>query len=66
MAGAYLGTGATHVVCHPHTAVKWLTMGESNRLFHCNLAQIDLPQTLLLSFACLLRMVLPEQACEML
>ena len=39
MAGAYLGTGATHVVCHPHTAVKWLAMGKSNRLVHCNLAQ---------------------------
>lgn len=28
MAGSYLGTGATHVVCHPQTAVKWLAMGE--------------------------------------
>lgn len=32
MAGSYLGTGATHVVCHPQTAVKWLTMGKS---FNC-------------------------------
>ena len=28
MAGSYLGTGATHVVCHPQTAVKWLAMGK--------------------------------------
>ena len=27
--GCHLGTGATHVVCHPQTAVKWLAMGES-------------------------------------
>ena len=40
MAGSYLGTGATHVVCHPQTAVKWLTMGKSNRLVHCNSAQV--------------------------
>ena len=25
--GSYLGTGATHVVCHPQAAVKWLAMG---------------------------------------
>ncbi|KAL0037338.1 hypothetical protein WJX79_002876 [Trebouxia sp. C0005] len=27
--GAYLGSGATHVVCHPQAAVKWLAMGLS-------------------------------------
>ncbi len=25
---AYLGSGASHVVCHPQAAVKWLAMGE--------------------------------------
>ena len=28
--GAYLGSGATHVVCHPQAAVKWLAMGKLN------------------------------------
>ncbi|KAL0036499.1 hypothetical protein WJX77_010236 [Trebouxia sp. C0004] len=27
--GAYLGSGATHVICHPQAAVKWLAMGLS-------------------------------------
>ena len=27
--GAYLGNGATHVVCQPQAAVKWLAMGET-------------------------------------
>lgn len=63
MAGSYLGTGATHVVCHPQTAVKWLTMGKSSGLVHC---PSHLPETLLPSFGCLLRMMFLEQAFEML
>ena len=32
--GAYLGSGATHVVCHPQAAVKWLAMGTFTT-WHC-------------------------------
>ena len=32
--GAYLGSGATHVVCHPQAAVKWLAMGMLTT-WHC-------------------------------
>lgn len=56
MAGSYLGTGASHVVCHPQTAVKWLAMGKSNRLALCSLMHDICCCVVPLSFGCLQHM----------
>lgn len=29
--GAWLGSGATHVVCQPQAAVRWLSMGKTTQ-----------------------------------
>lgn len=39
VASAYLGSGATHVVCQPQAAGRWLSMGEQ---LVCNIVKLSL------------------------